>query len=246
LENIASDDARNPVLKTDVLQFSATGAKSYYFECNGNGVAYVEYLKNGGWEVLSFFELKSSDRSYVRYSGFIKNENAFLSGDVRIRFVGAHAYYVQNFAFYRYIYSDKVADIPAFSPFVSYDISSLADRFLRLAPVAIIDEDEREVISSYAYAENGRIVLISRDKIGSYMIRYYTRPSEIKDADSRERIDLDEDLCALLPTLVASYIWAEDNPNLAEYYLSMYYKMAAETEARARTVGTANIINNGW
>lgn len=246
LENAADNDARDPVIKTESISFSAMGARSYYFECNGVGAAYVERRTDGGWEVLSFIELNSPNRSYVQYRGFIKKENRFLNDFIRIRFEGEHVYYVQNLALYRYTYSDKDEDIPAFSTYISYDISKLADNFLRLAPSAIIDEEEREIVSTDAYSENGRLVLISRYKAGPYLIRYLTRPKEITKSDSNDAIAMDEDLCALLPTLIASYIWAEDEPNLAEYYLNMYYKMAAETEARSRIIGTANITSNGW
>lgn len=251
LKNIVNEDSLSPIQRTEDLVFTATGAKSYYFECNGIGVADVEYLENGEWKLGFSIPLSSPDRSYVPYSGFIKNNGAFFDKDseTRIVFRGDFVYTVQNVAMYKDIYSNSADDIPAFSAYTAYDIGSLAKDFLRLAPASIIGEDNRDVMGDDAYAENGRIVFIARDKLGTYLVRYYTKPSKLADNESvtsEKVIELDSDLCALLPNLIASYIWAEDEPNLAEYYLNMYYKQAAELEARSRHIGTANITNNGW
>ena len=243
LKNICNEDSTNPIMKTnEELIFTAKGAKAYYFECTGSFVVTFEYLKEDGtWESTK-----------VHQPSLLIDRN-FFSPEVRLRFWGNYSYMVQNVAFYDSLYSDKSSDIPAFSEYCEYDIESLTYNtilkttdFLRLAPVPVIDEDDREIIGNDVYTENGRSVFIARNKPGTYLVRYHTKPKSITEAKSDEAIDLDEDLCALLPTLIASYLFAEDEPNLAEYYQAAYYKMAAELEARSRTIGTANITNNGW
>ena len=254
LKNICNEDSTNPIMKTnEELIFTAKGAKAYYFESNfGEGVAYIEYFRDGEWKISGTVTPPRGNKEFLSYKKNIQpiggGGGGYLSSDedVRIRFTGAYAYTVQNVALYDVLISAYVDDIPVFSEYCEYDISSLAPNFLRLAPVAVIDEDEREIVSKDVYTENGRLVYIARNKPGTYLVRYYTKPKVIKDAKIEEAIDLDEDLCALLPTLIASYLFAEDEPNLAEYYQAAYYKMAAELEARSRTIGTANITNNGW
>lgn len=249
--NVANEDSMNPIKVTEDVLFTAKGARSYYFECDGTGSAFIEYMKGGKWEIVGSVYLSSKDRSYVSYRGFIKDGEKFLNADadVRIRFVYSFLYNVQNVALYKQTYSAKEEDIPKYGSYYEYDISRLASDFLRLAPASIIDEENREVPVSDVYTENGRSVFVARDKEGTYLIRYIKKPEELDskwEASSAQVIDLDEDLCYLLPNLIAAYVWAEDEPNLAEYYRDMYYKQAAELEARARHIGTANITNNGW
>lgn len=260
LKNICNEDSTNPIMKAnEELIFTAKGAKAYYFECTGSFFVTFEYLKEDGtWESTNVHKPSLLiDRNFFSPNrGLCKDvhgKDLPPETEVRLRFWGNYSYMVQNVAFYDSLYSDKSSDIPAFSEYCEYDLSILADDkfgissgFLRLAPVAVIDEDEREIISKDVYTENGRLVYIARNKPGTYLVRYYTKPKVIKEAKIEEAIDLDEDLCALLPTLIASYLFAEDEPNLAEYYQAAYYKMAAELEARSRTIGTANITNNGW
>lgn len=261
LKNICNEDSKNPIMKTsDELIFTAKGAKAYYFECTGNYKVSFEYLAESGEWVGTYVHTPGIGGLGLGFfspnRGFCKDiRGKFLTSEteVRLRFWGDFTYTVQNVAFYDAVLSDKASDIPEYSQYCSYDISTLVNDyggvmtgFLRLAPVAVIDEDNREIIGNDVYTENGKLVYISIDKPGTYLVRYHTKPKVITEARSDAYIDLDEDLCALLPTLIASYLYAEDEPNLAEYYQSAYYKMAAELEARTRTIGTANITNNGW
>ena len=66
-------------------------------------------------------------------------------------------------------------------------------------------------------------------------------------SDNNDVIDLDEELCTLLPILIASYVWVEDEPSMAEYYLSLYRERAMDIERRIRNATPVAIKNaNGW
>ena len=60
-------------------------------------------------------------------------------------------------------------------------------------------------------------------------------------------IELDEELCALLPNLVAGYIWLDDEPAKAEFYLSLYREQVAEIKSQINHLRPVRYRNkNGW
>ena len=63
---------------------------------------------------------------------------------------------------------------------------------------------------------------------------------------SRQKRKLTEFLF-LLPTLIASYVWADDEPQKAQYYLSLYREQVYAMDARKKTLEPAEIKSvNGW
>ena len=104
-----------------------TNAKAYYFECDGNGQAYIETadgLLRGGPIQLS------SGGTYKTYSGIIRQGENFVDAPLRIRFEGNYAYHVTNVALFGEIMSDNDKDVPKFGRFVEYDMRMLTDDFL--------------------------------------------------------------------------------------------------------------------
>jgi len=250
MKNMASRASFAPTECNGELCFTATGVKSYYFEADGNGVVYLEAQSGNEWNVIGMVELKGTHR-FSAYRGFIQPEGAFTSATVRLRFSGPYLYYVKNVALYRHIYSDSVDDIPVYEPFTAYDISVLADDFLSLSSPPISDDGEYTVLNQGFRIENGCKVLLPYDASGVYKILYRRRPKAINsdtDAGANEDvIDLDEELCTLLPILIASYVWVEDEPGMAEYYLNLYRERAADIERRQRNASPVIIRNrNGW
>ena len=66
-------------------------------------------------------------------------------------------------------------------------------------------------------------------------------------ADDETVIDLDEELSTLLPLLVASYIWLDDDADRAEYYMTLYRARAAEVAALERNHAPVNMKDvYGW
>ena len=65
--------------------------------------------------------------------------------------------------------------------------------------------------------------------------------------ETGETIDLNDELCAILPNLVASYIWVDDEPDKAQYYLSLYREQVAEITAREKDMRPFVYRNKtGW
>lgn len=231
--------------------FVVENAKAFYFEVDGNGTARVQRLNeaSGKWEELGAISL-SSARTFKAYSGLVKADGQDVNGLVRIVFSGEFFYSFRNVALYGSLYSDSEKDIPAYEPYVRYDMSDICEDFLAFdgppvrvgVPYETLNQD---------YDIEGNVLLLPRDASGSYLIRYKARPAmlEIKASaeDDDTPIKMNEELASLLPCLIASYIWAEDEPSLAQYYLSLYREQLSIIEARTKKVSPVRIIReSGW
>lgn len=249
MKNLLSESFE-PIERIEDVSFSAEGAKAYYFECDGIGVCYIE-KKNaaGGWSRIGEVSF-SSLGAFVPYSGFIKDGDQEVVGEVRLCFSGQYIYSVKNVALYGYLYSDRVEDIPAFKPYTRYDMKELADDFIRLSSPPILEDGEGRRLYRDYDMEGRRFLLIPRHNTGVFKVVYERRPEEIVNegsaADDEAFIDLDEDLCALLPLNIAAYVWADDEPEKAEFYLGLYRERRAEIVAKDEDLRPVKYITNGW
>ena len=90
-------------------------------------------------------------------------------------------------------------------------------------------------------------ILISADIRGDIRICYYRAPRKMKNDDEDAKIDLDEDICQILPLLVASYVWMEDESEKAAIYKNLFYSEAREIEDFAkRRSASAYVSDAGW
>ncbi len=254
LENMIAKETFNPVEKTEDLIFEAVGVKSYYFEADGTGTAFIEIQEPAGtWRIIGTVAI-SANRSFAPYRGFIKDGGNFVGSDdvIRIRFSGDFIYFVKCVAMYKHLYSAQAADIPAYEQYVRYDISAMVHDFLSLCdPPIKTSDDEPERLNQGYDVENGRIILLPRDNPGIFKILYNRKPALIENhgepEDDETIIDLDEELCALLPPLVASYVWVDDEPEKAQYYLAIYRERAVDIERRVINAAPVAIKNrSGW
>ena len=252
LENKVSEASFLPIEKTEDLFFEASDVKSYTFEADGNGTVYIErYDEASSRWVKIGMETLSSVNQFVLYRGFIKDGDVFVKGRVRLVFTGDYLYSVRNVAMYGYLYSPSAEDIPRWEAYCPYDISKLASDFLSLASPPIREDPTYDRLNQGYEVLDGRIILLQHNANGLYTVVYNRKPQTIVDdgdvAYDTTAIDLDEDLCALLPLLIASFIWADDEPEKAQYYLSVYRERAADLERRITSVAPVAIKNiYGW
>lgn len=252
LRNLLVASSFQPTERVSDLCYEAVDAKAYYCEADGIGILYIEKYdeESRSWQILSVKSLNSRKR-FVAYSGFIKDGDRFVEGLIRLRFSGEFVYSTRNVALYKYLYSDNEEDIPAYEAYTRYDISALTDDFLGFTDPPIIDNAEQTRLNQGYEIEGGRVLLLPYDMAGVYKVLYKHKPkalvNEGEAAMDESIIDLDAELCFLLPNLVAAYVWAEDEPTLAEYYLSLYRERAAEIRATDRNPSPAIYKNsNGW
>jgi hypothetical protein len=217
--------------RTEDLFFVAHGVKAYYFEAMGKGT--VSFTDESGNYIRSNVEIDSMGR-FTAYRGMIPDGE----GRITMRFTGQYTYYIKNVAMYGSLFSDRVADIPAYAPFISYDLGAMVDDFLGLDNPPMDTDDLYRFDGNYR-VEGGRVLLLPYDECGEVRVRYKRRPkpldgTTVSASQDTTVIDLDEELCSILPLLIASYIYAEDEPNLAVHYLEQYNTRAAELEYRTR------------
>ena len=252
LKNELLKHSFEPIEKTGELIFEAADVKSYYFECDGVGAAYLELFDGAtcSWQKIDMRSLSSAGE-YKPYKGFIKRDGVFVSGRIRLHFTGDYLYSVKSLAFYRNIFSKNESDIPAFEAFTKYDVSKLVADFMSLRnPPIEVDEGYRHLNQGYQ-VEDGRIILLPFDSAGHYKVIYNRRPRPIENdgalSDDLTVIDLDEELCALLPILIAAYIWMDDEPEKAQYYLSLYQSRVAYMLSSVKNLSPVVIRSaNGW
>jgi hypothetical protein len=240
----------DPVEKIADVSFEATGAKAYYFECLGNGVCYIKRKNEmGTWSTIGEVSF-SSESEFTSFSGFIKDGDSFVDGDVKLEFTGNYVYTIRNVALYEYLYSSRAEDIPEFKPYTRYDMAALVSDFLGLeSPPITEDTDRRRLYRDYDM-EGRRFLIIPRDNPGVFNVSYRRRPKELENvgtpSEDESLIDLDEELCALLPLNIAAYVWADDEPEKAEYYLGLYRERRAEIESKDRSYHPVKYVTNGW
>lgn len=254
LANKLSESTYEPVCKDDeALIFTADGAKSYFFECNGNGTAIIEKSTDSGetWETLKAIDLVSDKRQFETYRGLILDGEEPYLGLVRIRFSGDYIYWVQNVAMYGSLLSADPESVPAFSKYIPYDIASLTDDFVSFVcpPIADAQRGKGFILNTDYFVEGASKILIPASIKGLYDVQYYRQNKRLSlddDMDTTE-IDLDSELCCLMPNLVASYIWADDEPTKAEYYLTLYNAQVAEITAKQKSLKAVVYRNKtGW
>ena len=254
LVNKLSESTYEPVCKDDeALIFSTDGAKSYFFECNGNGIATIEKSTDFGetWETLAAVELVSEKGQFEKYRGLILDGDKPYLGLVRIKFSGDYIYWVQNVAMYGSLLSADPESVPAFSKYISHDIASLTDDFVSFVcpPITDAQRDKGFILNTDYFVEGASKILIPASIKGVYDVVYNRRNKQLSLNDDMEEtnIDLDSELCCLMPNLVASYIWADDEPTKAEYYLTLYNAQVAEIMAREKNLKPVVYRNKtGW
>jgi hypothetical protein len=243
----------DPVIRdeSDVI-YTCMNPKAYYFEASGSGTLFIEKQYEDQWRLIG--EREFSGERFASYRGFIFEDGEFTKGNIRLRFSasaqGDFAYFIKNIAMYSKIFSADEKHIPAFKEYAKYDMAELCDDFLTFeAP--IIRRGEYYDTGTGFFIEGSHTILFPYNAEGIFKVLYRRRPkSLINDGKAEEDttvIDLDDELCTLLPTLIASYVWAEDEPEKAQYYLALYRELAANIEYRAASISTSKVINkSGW
>lgn len=252
LMNLVKESTFSPVEKIGDLTFEAIDAKAYFFEADGNGVVYLELYvpETDAWRVFGSVELRSN-QTFAAYKGFIKKEGAFVNGRIRLRFTGEYLYSVKNVALYEHLYSGDAADIPAYEAYTRYKVKNLVADFMAFCCPPIKETGENTILNQEYEQEGDSTILLPYDKRGVYKVLYERRPKAIENTGATtndiQEIDLDDELCSLMPILIAAYVWIDDEPQKSEYYLSLYRERVSEIVMCRKETAPVAIKNvNGW
>ena len=257
------EDSFEPITVKGELLFEAYAPKALYFEAQGAGTCRISEITEvsktvDGKEIIEEVRTSldnpiviSSPSSFGEYRVRIKKNGGNPPGRVEVQFSGEYAFSVRNVALYDVLYGPDDKDIPRRAQYTDYDMRELAEDFLEFKSPPIAEGEEYRKLSGDYDLEGGHKLLLPYDKPGCYKVLYKRRPRGISGGDlpknSSEVIDLDEDLSALLAPLIAAYVFAEDEPSLSEYYMTLYRQGAAEIRTAARQSSVVRMINaNNW
>lgn len=234
--------------------FEAHGAVAYSLEAKGVGEIYIYTVvrdqSNEEQETLignRSFDL--AELTVIR--GVLDNTDGKLNGKlIRIKISTNNLVFVRNVAMYGEKYSDNPEDVPAFTPYIRYDLSAIRSDFLAFDSPPIVESDDNSPLCDY-YDVEGNELLLSRDISGVFKVAYKRKPAYPSytkaPSNNNDPIDLDEEMCTLLPLLVASYVFLEDEPERSTYYKSLFNERVAEIQAHKRDYKVKKVINtNGW
>ena len=124
--------------------------------------------------------------------------------------------------------------------YVRYQLSQLAMDFSTLAepPMYLTDGGYITLRGGYLW-EGGAILSLPAQNEGYYRLLYRRKPQSFTPETPMDTvIDLDEELCQILPLLVAHYLLLDEEVEKAGQYLTLYREQYA-------LLRNSNVVNRG-
>ena len=165
-----------------------------------------------------------------------------LRGDAKIRFEGPYSFTVLSLAVYDSIRSPREADIPLYSERGYIKLRSLIPDLL--SPAASPTDASGKPIEGAAL--RGGVLILPKDYHGEIAIRYNRAPILPTDTSPDTELDLPDGSEELLPLLVASYVWLEDEPEISRYYRSLYEDAILNLINTLPNAFTGEYTTDGW
>lgn len=170
------------------------------------------------------------------------HHRGFVHGDGEIKFFGDYAFCVYDVALFDELFGPGIDDIPLHGEFTEYDVESLASDFLSFVN---LPRDTRGIDISGATV-NGKTVKIPKNYEGKITITYKARPKDVSGR-GEEQIPTPTGCEHLLALLVSAYVWLDDDPDKAQYYMSLYREGMSAVKYYDRPQMNFEYINvNGW
>ena len=248
LANLLSNSSLEPLFCQGSKIYNVAIGRAIYFEAIGNGKVIVDFDNKDEDEPSLLDEDFESTGKFKSYRFTLNNPE---NKPIKIEFKSDYAFTLRHVAVYGTLLSGNKEDVPAYSAFVRYDMKLLTDDYLAFSsPPIVEDKSYKRLVKGYEIESD--TLLLPYEERGAYRVAYKRKPKQIvisRDlpANDSTEIDLDEELCTLLPILTASYIWLEDEPDRAMYYKSLYNERVSEIIAFKRSYAPTRAINtNGW
>lgn len=217
------------------LSYNAEGARAFYIEVSGKGeVIFTNSLGNAVTPKTTW------DNPY----GY-RVIRCFLNDIKKIEVKAETMCKVRRMALYDELTSSSIDDIPGPSEYISYDLGRVFDDFGKLYEQPKITEDgEKKTLSDYTV--DGNVLSLPRDAAGDIEIVYTTAIPRYT-ADSKDDICVPDDCIGALKLLIASYVWLDDDADLAQYYKSLYNEEIALIAAKHRDLNPVKYESvNNW
>ena len=215
---LSSADARIKSLESGTFTFSATGARSMYYEIKGKGTMTVT-IGEGDPVTSEFDSSVNAQLGYEPHRLLFDNEDGEL---VTVTFTSDYPFSLKNTAMYSATFED-VSQIPAYAEYVRYDLTELADDFYMVDQSELIYEGDEETITYTAtsefFQEGFKVLVLPRDVKGNYKVHYKAyAPIITVDTTDDTELSLDPEVAALVPLYMASQLFKDDDIGTATTY----------------------------
>ena len=225
------------------LTFTASvQVKAFTFECDGNGIATLYADRADGTAQLLTTVTMASEGTFVRYSGTFYGDTTRY----RLVFSGSNSYVVRGVAFYRTIRSSASDDVPAYGEYACYDLRQMVvEREGYPAFGGLCGCSARGLNEGSDYMIVGERLYVSSAITACFDVRYRRLPPTV-DTSYTGELPVDDKVAELLPLYVAGYVWLEDYPEKADYYLRQFEAEARERATAHSKENTVRIKRTGW
>lgn len=231
----------------DPLRYTAV-ARSLSFEVSGNAAITVKGARLANGSSTAVCDVSGWSRYTAIYTdeGLTEEESGHIWVEVKSN-LDAKVCFVRNVYFFDVPY---VPVIPS-GDIVEYDLRAMLDRFSAVSfPIM---RDGVDLGGGEVSLVGGYKLRIPKGDRGTYEVNCEVYPKRVTfnaegDTDllgeDSTVIELDDDLAELLPLLVASYLWMDDEPEKAAAYEARYARAAQHIRPVERTVRV--IDRKGW
>lgn len=209
-----------------------------YEEYALDGKAFSMILSGRGQYALIY----GSEREAHTFDSEALPVRAHLRSGAVIRFEGDYSYTVLSLALYEERRGANDSDIPLYGERSEIALRERIPDFLALSEEP---KDGGGAEIAGASVRDGRLILPDGYS-GEIRINYHRAPIKTSGTDPDERIDIPPECEELLPLLVASYVWLEDSPDIAQYYRSLYREGINTLRRNLTRVGAGEYSTNGW
>ena len=159
-----------------------------------------------------------------------------------ITFSGEYAFSVYSLTSVKHLLGPEIKDIPAPGRWQSIDLSKRYGDYL--APESAPKAADGRTPEGCGIRSG--ILRVPSDFTGELYLTYRRRPTAPTAGIGDEVIDVPAETEELLPLLVASYLWLDDSPDKAQYYLALYREgIAGIRSFSARQIGS-EYVTDGW
>lgn len=198
------------------IEYSSESARSFYYEIKGKGTMSVQI--GDAEPVITTFD-DTASLGYVPHRMLFDNPN---NAKVTVIFSSDYPLSLKNVAMYSADYED-VEDVPAYSEYIRYDLSELAEDFYEVDPEHVIYEGDCDIsryrATSEWFQESFKVLLLHRNVPGNYKVYYKAYPQQLTLATPDDTVlALDPEVAALLPLYMASQIYKDDDIQIAQIY----------------------------
>ena len=172
----------------------------------------------------------------------MKEYQGFIDGDSDITFTGDYSYTVFSLASFEDLRSDDPRDIPIYGRCKEINLSYNFGDFMSFTdlPKDAHGNDIQGVI-----LKEGSIILPLGYK-GEVSINYRRIPTTFLAYSENSPVDVPKETEALLPLLTASFMWLDDDPDKAQYYMALYREGISGVKRYFNKELHNKYTTNGW